>query len=328
MLKTVVRKGLDLADGIFVALSPKALPEDGSLVAVLFHSLYRNRSEVRDRALAPNQDVTVEDFRAFVAAALESGYEVVSPEQVDAGLAPGGHYVVITFDDGYYNNTRALDVLEEFQVSATFFVSSHHVLQNKAFWWDAFGRQLARAGVAEHALNSQINRIKTLSSEGIEYYLQQRFGGSVLQPHSDLDRPFTVSELKDFARSKWVRLGNHTRDHAILTNYCASEVRRQVRECQEELTRIAGYAPIAIAYPNGNFCQAAIDASVEAGLRIGFSVRPFRNPLPLASQNSRMTLGRFLFRGGQDAREQCRKFSSSFVPSNALRTLMYGRYPN
>ena len=317
---------MSLADDLFIALGPKPPPGAGSLIAVLFHSLYRNKSELRESTLAPDQGVTVEDFRSFVDVVLESGYRVVSPEQVDAGLEPGGNYMMITFDDGYYNNTRALEVLEQFQVPATFFISSRHVLQNKAFWWDAFSRQLAHAGATERALNTQINRIKTLSTEGVEYYLQQRFGRSVLQPRSDLDRPFTAGELRDFARHKWVRLGNHTRDHAILTNYCRSEISRQVRECQEELTQIAGYAPIAIAYPNGNFCQAAIDASLDAGLRIGLTVRPSRNPLPLESEHSRMTLGRFLFWGGRDARDQCRKFGSSFIPSNALRTLIYSKY--
>lgn len=322
MLRSFVKMGLSLADNLFVALGPSALPAGGGLIAVLFHSLYRNKAQLRDSALAPNQGVTVEDFRSFVGAVLESGYQVVSPEQVDAGLEPGGNYVMITFDDGYFNNTLALDVLERFQVPATFFVSSRHVLQNKAFWWDAFGRQLARAGITERALSAQINSVKTLTSEGIEHYLQQRFGRSVLKPHSDLDRPFTARELKDFARNKWVRLGNHTRDHAILTNCSAAEMIPQVRECQEELTQIAGYAPIAIAYPNGNFSQTAIRTCLQAGLRIGLTVRPIRNPLPLQGEQSRMTLGRFLFWGGQDARDQCRKFSSSFVPSNALRTLM------
>lgn len=321
----MVRKGLSLADSLVVAIGPKALPRDGALVTVLFHSLYRNKGELRDCALAPNQGVTVEDFRSFVGAALESGYRMVSPEQVDAGLEPGGNHMMITFDDGYYNNVWALDVLEQFQVPATFFISSGHVLQNKAFWWDAFSRQLVRAGAKEHALNVQINRGKAWSADGIEDYLRQRFGKSVLQPQSDLDRPFTAGELRDFARSPWVRLGNHTRDHAILTNYCRSEIDRQVRECQEELTQIAGYAPIAIAYPNGDVCQAAIDASLEAGLRIGITVRPCRNPLPLDSERSRMTLGRFLFWGGQNARHQCRKFSSNFIPSNALKTLIHSR---
>ena len=326
MLRSVVRKGLRLADDFFVALGPRALPESGGLVSVLFHALYRNKAELRDAALAPGQGVTQEDFRSFVDAVLDSGYRVISPEQVDSGLEPGSNYMLITFDDGYYNNTRALDVLEQFQVPATFFVSSRHVLQNKAFWWDAFSRQLARAGVTERMLNTQIRKFKALSSGGIEYYLQQRFGQSVLQPHSDLDRPFTAGELTDFTRNKWVRLGNHTHDHAILPNYSRCEMLRQIKECQKELTQIAGYAPIAIAYPNGNYCQAAVDAALAAGLRVGFTVRPSRNALPLDSEYDRMTLGRFLFWGGRDAREQCRKFSSNFVPSNALRTLMNKSY--
>lgn len=324
MLRSVVSKGLRLADDVFIALSPDARRPAAALVGVLFHSLYASREQLCNGSLAPNQGVTVDDFRNFVEAALEAGYHVVSPEQVDAGLEPGRNYLAITFDDGYYNNTLALDVLEEFQVPATFFVSSHHVLQNKAFWWDAFSRQLTRTGATHSARKAKINALKTLTNDGIEAVLRERFGNAVLQPHSDLDRPFTAPELRDFARNKWVRLGNHTRDHEILTNCLPSEMASQIQDCQRELAAICGYAPVAIAYPNGNCSPAAVEAAAAAGLRVGFTVRPTRNAVPLATEYSRMTLGRFMFWGGQDARLQWRKFSSSFVPSNALRTLISG----
>jgi peptidoglycan/xylan/chitin deacetylase (PgdA/CDA1 family) len=326
MLRSLVRKGLRLADDLFVSLGPSTLPAGGGLVAVLFHSLYKSRDQLQDQVLAPNEGVTVEDFRRLVGALLDSGYQVVSPEQVDAGLEAGRNYAMLTFDDGYYNNTWALDVLEQFQVPATFFISSDHVLQDKAFWWDAFSRQLALCGLAQRAQNAEINAIKTLTSEGIEALLQQRFGKLVLQPQSDLDRPFTTAELKDFARSKWVHLGNHTRNHAILTNCSASDAAGQIRGCQQALADIAGYAPIAIAYPNGNYSKEVVACAAEAGLRIGFGVRPFRNPVPIQGDYERMTLGRFAFWGGEDARDQCRKFNSSFLPSNALKTLIGSRY--
>jgi len=326
MLRSLVRKGLRLADDLFVALRPSALPSGGGLIAVLFHSLYKSRDQLEDHVLAPNEGVTIEDFRSFVGALLESGYQVISPEEVDAGLEAGGHYAMLTFDDGYYNNTWALDVLEQFQVPATFFISSDQVLQDKAFWWDAFSRQLALSGLAQRAQKAEINAIKTLTSERIEDLLQQRFGKSVLRPQTDLDRPFTTAELRDFARSKWVSLGNHTRNHAILTNCSTSDMAGQIRDCQQALASIVGYAPIAIAYPNGNYSNEVVAAAVDAGLRIGFGVRPFRNPVPIQDDHERMTLGRFAFWGGEDARNQCRKFGSSFVPSNALRTFIGSRY--
>ena len=322
MLKALARKGLHLADGVALAIAPNAPAEADALVTVLFHSLYRDPSRLSDSALAANQNVTVEDFRAFVGAMLDSGYTAVSPVALDTGLPRGGRYLMITFDDGYFNNTLALDVLEQFQVPATFFISARHVLQEKAFWWDAFSRELAKAGASAHVQASEIRKLKSLTPDQIEGHLEARFGKSALRPRGDLDRPLTQGELKDFARSKWVHVGNHTCDHAILTNCPAHEVERQVRGCQQALQDLVGYAPVAIAYPNGNFSQAIVDASLAAGLRVGFTVLPHRDQLPL-TVGGRMTLGRFLFEGGQDARAQCRKFSAGFVPSHLVKTLIH-----
>jgi peptidoglycan/xylan/chitin deacetylase (PgdA/CDA1 family) len=314
MLKTLARKGLQLADGVALRIASNAHAEGDTLVAILFHGLCPDRED--------RQNVTVEDFRAFVGAMLESGYTAASAAQVDAGLARGGKHLVITFDDGYFNNTLALGVLEQFQVPATFFISSDHVLQRKAFWWDAYSRELSKAGVSVLHQQTEIRKLKRLAPAEIDAFLKQRFGEAALRPQGDRDRPFTPDELKDFARSRWVHIGNHTCDHAILTNCTAHEIERQVRGCQRALQDLVGYAPIAIAYPNGDFSQGIIDASCAAGLRLGFGVLPRREKLPLAAR-SRMTLGRFGFEAGKDAREQCRKFDAAFMPSHAVKTLIH-----
>jgi peptidoglycan/xylan/chitin deacetylase (PgdA/CDA1 family) len=317
MLKTLARKGLQLADGVALRIAPNARAQGDALVTVLFHSLYPDRGH--DGDASPN--VTVEDFRAFVGAMLQSGYTAASTAQVDAGLTGGGKHLMITFDDGYFNNTLALGVLEQFQVPATFFISSDHVLQRKAFWWDAYSRELSKAGVSAAEQQVEIRKLKRLAPGQVDDYLKQRFGDAALRPHTDLDRPFMPDELKDFARNQWVHIGNHTCDHAILTNCTASEIERQVRGCQRALQDLVGYAPLAIAYPNGNFSQEIVDASCAAGLRLGFSVLPRREKLPLAPRR-RMALGRFPFEAGKDAGQQCRKFDAPFVPSHAVKTLI------
>ncbi|MGZ5785233.1 MAG: polysaccharide deacetylase family protein [Ramlibacter sp.] len=322
MLKALARKGLHLADGVALAVAGNVHGEGGVLVTTLFHSLYCDRGQLADTALGPNENVTVEDFRAFVGAMLESGYTAVAPATLEAGLPPGGKYLTITFDDGYFNNALALDVLEQFQVPATFFISSNHVLQHKAFWWDACSRELAQAGASAREQQIEIRKLKAMTPARIDEHLRTRFGHAALRPHSDLDRPFTPAELKDFARSKWVHVGNHTCDHAILTNCSAQEAEHQIRGCQQALQDLVGYAPAAIAYPNGNFSQEIVDASLRAGLRLGFTVLPHRDKLPLTAR-SRMALGRFQLEGGQDAREQCRKFSAGFVPSHVVKTLIH-----
>ena len=324
MLRQLIRQGLTTLDNCAVAVDrgPKG---SNSLVNVLFHSLYENKAQLGNRALAANQNVTVADFRGFVEEMLENHYTVVSPAQIDAGLAPGGRYLAITFDDGYFNNALALDVLNQFRVPATFFVSTDHVYQNKAFWWDGFSRELLRSGANPGTQKTAIQRLKVHTPEKIDAFLCQRFGPSVLQPIGDLDRPFTAPELRQFALNPWVHVGNHTRDHAILTNCTPDAMARQIEDCQAALADLVGYRPLAIAYPNGNCSPAVIHAALTAGLHLGFTVAPQRPRLPLIS-TAQMTMGRFIFHGGQDIRRQCRLFGARFVPSHTLKNLLHSAY--
>jgi peptidoglycan/xylan/chitin deacetylase (PgdA/CDA1 family) len=324
MLRQLIKQGLTAMDDVAIATGGRAKGSD-SLINVLFHSLYETSAQFAGDPLAPNQNVTVADFAGFIEEMLEDGYTVVSPSQIDAGLDPGGRYLAITFDDGYFNNVLALDVLERFRAPAVFFVSTDHVSHNKAFWWDAYSRQLSRSGVSQSRQKAEIEGLKGMTSGNIDAFLCQRFGPSVLKPLGDIDRAFTSQELRKFALNPWVHLGNHTRDHAILTNCTPEEMANQIRSCQDALAEMVGYRPIAIAYPNGNHSPEAVKAAEAAGLRLGFTVTPQRPLLPL-DKSSRMTLGRFIFHGGQDIRRQCRLFGARFVPSHAIKSLVRSRY--
>lgn len=321
-LRKLAIGGLSAADGLCAALRPGLVREAPGLITLALHSLCVYKSQLDDPALAPHQNVWIEDFRMLVETMLESGYTAVSPAQVDAGLAPDGRYMMITFDDGYFNNVLALDVLEEFEVPATFFIASNHVLQQKAFWWDALNREMTRARASRHARKVEVARLKALPAAQIEAYFRQHFGPAALRPHDDRDRPFTRAELRDFARHRWVHLGNHTADHAILTRCEPREMARQITSCQQALGEIAGTPPIAIAYPNGNHSAAVVEAALAAGLRIGLTVHPARNALPLRAPQRLMRLGRFYFHSGADPRHECRKYRCGFIPSHLVRSAL------
>jgi peptidoglycan/xylan/chitin deacetylase (PgdA/CDA1 family) len=324
MLKKLINRALDAADDFCVGVGPEQPAEAGTFVTVLFHKLHEDGSESRSE-LAPQLSASVEFFREFVQVMLEGGYALLSPAQVHAGFKPAGRHLMITFDDGYFNNTLALSVLEEFRVPATFFVSVGNVLENKAFWWDALSRQLSRAGTSQAIQKASIETLKTQTPQKIESYLREHFGSSVLEPGDDRDRPFTPGELSQFAQSPWVHLGNHTRDHAILTNCAPQEIAHQIRSCQETLAELVGYCPIAIAYPNGNHSPQVVEASMAAGLRLGFTVLPQRSRVN-RNDESRMMLGRYFVSGQQGIRQQCRKFGAKYVPSHALKSLIRSGY--
>ena len=89
--------------------------EKGALISFLFHHLFRNRRESESELLSPLERITVDELRIIVEHFLERGYRFIGPDRVGNGhkLDGGRHYVMLTFDDGYYSTVRALSVLEE-----------------------------------------------------------------------------------------------------------------------------------------------------------------------------------------------------------------------
>src|SRR5277367_6172434 len=88
--------------------------ERNALLCFLFHSLFLDDAESRQNLVHPLQRTTVGQFRGFIQYYKAEGYQFIRPSDLLAGLDPGGKYALISFDDGYFNNARALPILEEF----------------------------------------------------------------------------------------------------------------------------------------------------------------------------------------------------------------------
>lgn len=290
-------------------VSLEVLGDRRALIVLLFHSLFADEAEVESGVVAPQQGITVARFREIVAYFHGEGYRFADPAQLQAGLDARHRYVLLTFDDGYFNNARALPVLHEFGVPALFFISTRHVAEQKAFWWDVLYREAQRRGVPAAAMRRDKQALKRRRTAAVERLLAACYGEEALRPVAEADRPFTLAELEGFARDPWVHLGNHTDDHAILTNYTFDEVRAQVRACQEVLRSVAGAAPSVISYPNGSFSRAVVEAARAEGLTLGITGVTAKNYLPLSGDAyRRMTLGRMVPYGHLDVADECRAF--------------------
>jgi len=290
-----------------------AFREDPGIVALVFHGLFHDRETAESGQFDPQQGVTVEDFKRIIAKFLENEYRFVGTEDILSGLAPQGKYALVTFDDGYYNNFRALPVLREFRVPAVFFVSVEHILQGKAFWWDVVFREMKTRGKSLNQISMAVESYKCLPTHEIEARLKNEFGIKSLEPSSDEDRPMTPSELKALASEEYVVLGNHTMNHAILTNYPDDQVREQIERAQSGIFDITGVIPNAIAYPNGRWSPSVLEQAVQAGLRLGFTVMPGKNkPISDHERNKAMLLKRCMPYGGRSIEGQCALFRSSF----------------
>jgi peptidoglycan/xylan/chitin deacetylase (PgdA/CDA1 family) len=286
--------------------------EEGVLLTFLFHSLLADQKETHS-ALSDLQGITVEMFRCFLHHFQKHSYTFVSPDDLSLGLHPSGKYVLVSFDDGYYSNTNALPLLEAFRVPAVLFPSTQHVIQGKAFWWDVLERKASVSGTPRKQVQHMVERLKRLKTSDAERQVLAQFGPDALRPVSDVDRPFTPLELRDFAAHPLISMGNHTTDHAILTNYSPTEVCAQIQEAQDDLQKLTGKRPAIIAYPNGHETPAIVDTARNAGLRFGLGVHPGRNRIPFVpGSRDAMTLRRFTLTGDCGIEAQCRVSRSLF----------------
>ena len=295
--------------------------ERDALLPFLFHSLFENDEQMALDVIDPLERTTVARFRQLVEYYLANGYRFVAPEQLIEGLPARGKFALLSFDDGYYNNRLALPVLEEHNVPAAFFISTEHVRLGKCYWWDVLHRERTARKTPEPEIDRERRRLKRMRTEDVEAYLLDQFGRDALTPRGDIDRPFTVDELRAFARHPCVRIGNHTANHAILTNYPDEEARRQVIAAQEWLTKEIGVRPTAIAYPNGGSNDAVVRACREVGLKLGFTVRPRKSPLPLdARPDGLLRLGRFTPHAECGMDVQCRTYRSDLQLYGTFRS--------
>jgi peptidoglycan/xylan/chitin deacetylase (PgdA/CDA1 family) len=319
-MTTLIQSIVRSTDAVMARAYLALFPERGALLTFLFHSLFRDDAEIAKDLIDPLERTTVGHLRQLIGYYLDSGYRFVSPPDLLQGLDSGGKYAMLTFDDGYYNNVHALPVLEEYRVPAVFFISTNHVRQNKCFWWDVVYRERIAHGARPGHIYRETLALKSLRTSDIEAQLIKGFGQHALLPRGDIDRPFTPAELRDFAGSPYVHLGNHTADHAILTNYSPEEVCEQIAGAQQAINDMTGVTPISIAYPNGAHNRQIMQTCAEAGLKVGFTIRPQKTTLPLNGTSPELLrLGRFVPRGRDIMKTQCRTYRSDLQLYGAFR---------
>lgn len=295
----------------------KHIKEKNSLIVFMFHSLFNNEPEESDNYIDSSLGITISRFREFIDYYLEAGYIFISPEEIGNGLCADKKYILITFDDGYFNNSGALPVLESYDVPALFFVSVNNVKENKCFWWDVIYREGIKAGVGTDKIKDLQRAFKNKTNQEIERVVEEIYGKSSFIPYGDIDRPFTPEELKDFSRKKHVYIGNHTMDHGILTNYSLEDAFDQICDAQNELEKIIGYVPESIAYPNGNYSKEIIDICKRLNLKSGFTTARNKNYIPL---NDVFQLSRFSLSSKFDIRKQCEQIRSDIrIYDNILK---------
>lgn len=290
----------------------KAFLERPHVLGFMFHKLFPEKAAVTPNAGLPHEGVTKEELSFIVDHLREKGYTFIRSDELGRLQRDGvKRAVMISFDDGYFNNLAAFELLQEKGIPFTLFATPYHIRSGKAFWWDVIYRERKREGAEEQAVMKELFSLRSHGIEAAEEYLEREFGDSALEPKGDLDRPMNSSELKELHRSSWVEIGNHTFEHCSLAHHDRATVKRSIERADSFFSEL-GIEVSSFAPPFGHMVEDLDQVLDGTGLEYSWMIEGKKNFLPIQDP---LRLTRFQLQGDRDLREQlfnCRVAFSLF----------------
>jgi len=205
--------------------------------------------------------------------------------------------LVVTFDDGYADNLlEALPLLEEFNVPATFFVTTGKIGSHEEFWWDELERLILLPAQlpAECTLVGKNGRKSTwpsrTQSDRLKLYeTSHRFiyGCGIPEECSDLlaqlrswadmpvegretHRPLSHAGLATLAAHPLVTIGAHGMNHLPFSRLMPAEQQEEVIRSRNLLQSWLDREISVFSYPFGSkkdFTPVTMEAVQDAGFR-------------------------------------------------------------
>lgn len=230
------------------------------LQSVLLHRLFPNKNSIIPKFGMIDEAFTVGDLDSMISWFLSRGYLFITPGDIlNSSLDPYTNYIMLTFDEGYFNNLLALPILEKHNVKATIYVSTGHIQTGKAFWWDVVHRERSSIGWSKEAIAEEINNLTFMRFQEQEDYLINEFTERSLFPTHDLYRPMTSNELVQISKHPLIELGNHTHYHINMLLYNANELKESIDLAHETIVSLTGRPPLSFAYPHGLYDENVIE---------------------------------------------------------------------
>ena len=221
----------------------------------------------------------------------KKNFDVVSVrEALDwkrSGFRPKRKTLAISFDDGFTNNyTVLLPLLEKYEIPATVLVCGAPLLATgPRYLWPELLQTLKYfhpdaafevGGVrfekmrAVHNGQSLSTWIKTLLPEerfSVLAELMERF--NLEQQLQQIPREaweiMSADQLRALSASPWVEIGAHGHWHSNLGNIPLAMAVEDLKMSKDVLESIVGQSINILAYPDGSYTRALVDASEQLG---------------------------------------------------------------
>jgi peptidoglycan/xylan/chitin deacetylase (PgdA/CDA1 family) len=165
--------------------------------------------------------------------------------------------LLITFDDGWKENFRLLDIIREFRIRPVIFLSTHLVDTERNFWFTACNQS------ETDSLKKKFSdrRLLALKAE-FDFYPEKEYPG-----HRQVLNMDEIGKMKEH-----VDFGSHTCFHPILPK-CDPQVKiSEINGSVARLNELLEQPVTSFAYPNGDYDDESIDLLKKCNIKIGRTI--------------------------------------------------------
>ena len=168
---------------------------------------------------------------------------------------------VITFDDGWKSNFNLLDILKEFKIVPTIYITGY-VDSLQSFWFNGINQ----SDLVKVLALSNKERCSSLSSSS-------RIVSNVGGERDSLNK-FEIDILREY-----VDFQPHSWSHPSLIKCTDAELRDELIKSFNLVKRLTGYSPSTFAPPFGIYDKRIIDTLKEYNIEACVSITPGTNYL-------------------------------------------------
>jgi peptidoglycan/xylan/chitin deacetylase (PgdA/CDA1 family) len=278
------------------------------------HCLVLTYHRITNEVMWPDSLVVTPDQFACHVEFLRKRFRLLSAHEVAGIIRSGKSFpkasCLITFDDGWRDNyTQAFPILRSYQAPAIIFLATDYIGTNQRFWHERLARilyglphhsgvrrQLIRPTDFSNVLSRLVQTVqsfpliarepvvtrvveewKTLDPHALESRMEELT--AITEAPTEQDSPAMLSwnEVATMAGAG-IAFGSHTKSHVLLDRVRPSQMKDELVSSKAVIeSKLSGPVDF-IAYPNGNYNDAVIATSQEAGYIGGFTCDIGFNP--------------------------------------------------
>jgi len=222
----------------------KILKQKKTVTILLFHDIMPETADMIFTYLIKNYNII--SIKNFIEAQ-ESG---------DCSKIPP-YALIITFDDGYKNNFKLLNIIKKYRIPITFFLCSNIIDTYCHFWFKY-----------QNLDRSKIPQLKKMTnSKRLEFLLKDGFNQNMEYSNRQALSLEEINEMKEF-----VDFQSHTMFHPCLPKCNYLEAKNEIFNSKTLLENILCREIIVMSYPNGDYSDRDIELCKQSGYKCGITV--------------------------------------------------------